>query len=128
MPEIGKVVVITTDFDIEIHDLKWSFHHKRKLINADFLECVQTQFLYDFFSGVVSPGRHVAMFVDECGLLRNLPVNPVASYFYGVDIHGNFIHGDVILFELDEFGNDFPLTNADAVSALSTHVAIDLYC
>lgn len=126
MLEIGKVVVITTDGDISIHGVKWSFYHKRKLINADFLEVVQTQFLYDFFSGVVFPGCHLAMFVDEAGLLKDLPVNPLASYLYGSNFHGNFIHGDVFLFELDVYGMDFPLSNPDAVVALLNCIAIDL--
>ena len=36
------------------------------------------------------------MLVDEEGLLKRLPINTVASHFYGYQDHGNIIAGDVI--------------------------------
>ena len=37
------------------------------------------------------------MVVNEEGLLMNLPVNPIASYLYGMDVHGHPIVGNVII-------------------------------
>ena len=36
------------------------------------------------------------MLVDEEGLIKNLPINVVASHFYGLKDHGCVIAGDVI--------------------------------
>lgn len=42
------------------------------------------------------PGQAVSMLVDEEGLLKNLAVNPMASWLYGTDHHGNAIVGNVL--------------------------------
>lgn len=48
----------------------------------------------------VKPKRLIAPFcmvVDECGLLKNLPVNNFGSYLYQTDIHGSPIAGDIYI-------------------------------
>lgn len=37
------------------------------------------------------------MLVDDCGVLKNLPVNDVASELYGIRIHGCPICGNVLI-------------------------------
>ena len=34
--------------------------------------------------------------VDESGLLKDLPINGVASFFYGTGTHGSPIVGDIV--------------------------------
>lgn len=55
------------------------------------VELVRTQKLLDYFK------TKVVMIVDEEGLVKNLPVNPMGCYFYDTNKHGNPIVGDVIL-------------------------------
>lgn len=69
--------------------------------------------LYDLVRGVVGghmenvyPRRldsNLIMVVNEEGLLMDLPVNPVASYLYGMDIHGQPIVGNVIILKKGYF-------------------------
>lgn len=69
--------------------------------------------LYDLVRGVVGghmenvyPRRldsNLIMVVNEEGLLMDLPVNPVASYLYGMDIHGQPIVGNVIILKRGYF-------------------------
>lgn len=46
-----------------------------------------------------------SMFIDECGQLKNLPVNIIGSYLYETDKHGSPIVGDIYLFK-DGYGPD----------------------
>lgn len=67
------------------------------------VELVRTQKLLDYFK------TKVVMIVDEEGLVKNLPVNPMGCYFYDTNKHGNPIVGDVILgllvgFDMDVIG------------------------
>ena len=41
--------------------------------------------------------RPYAIVVDEIGLYKNLPVNPVGSWLYETDIHGHPIVGDLLI-------------------------------
>ena len=41
------------------------------------------------------------MLVDDCGLLKSLPVNPVASELYGIQIHGCPICGPALIMRED---------------------------
>lgn len=41
------------------------------------------------------------MLVDDCGLLKSLPVNPVASELYGIRIHGCPICGPALIMRED---------------------------
>lgn len=55
-----------------------------------YIEAVHTQIMYDYFRAPV------LILVDEEGLIKNLPVNAVASHFYGCQNHGHIIAGDAI--------------------------------
>lgn len=91
-----KAVKITTDNRISVVELPaWSLEAKEKEIGADCTETVKTQIMYDLFGGMV------VMIVDESGSLKNLPINPVASFLYGVQYHGYPILGDVLFGKQD---------------------------
>ena len=50
--------------------------------------------------------RNLIMVVNEEGLLMGLPINPVASYLYGMDIHGQPIVGNVIILKKGYFEDE----------------------
>lgn len=85
-----KTLKITTDNKISIIDLDFDHKSLREEVGG-YVELVRTQKLRDYFK------TKVVMIVDEEGLVKNLPVNPMGCYFYDTDKHGNPIVGDVIL-------------------------------
>ena len=72
--------------------------------------------LYDLVRGAVGGyienvypmrlDRNLIMVVNEEGLLMGLPINPVASYLYGMDIHGQPIVGNVIILKKGYFEDE----------------------
>ena len=107
-----KTIKITTGNQISIVELlDWSLEVKAKAIGAEYLEVVRTKRMYDFF------GDMVVMLIDDSGFAENKPVNPVASYFYGVDEHGGIIAGDVLL-GVERSPYNFPLKHPQAVKRL----------
>lgn len=85
-----KTLKITTDNKISIIDLDFDHESLREEVGG-YVELVRTQKLRDYFK------TKVVMIVDEEGLVKNLPMNPMGCYFYDTDKHGNPIVGDVIL-------------------------------
>ena len=107
-----KTIKITAGNQISIVELlDWSLEAKAKAIGAEYLEVVRTKRMYDFF------GDMVVMLIDDSGVVENKPVNPVASYFYGVDEHGGIIAGDVLL-GVERSPYNFPLKHPQAVKRL----------
>lgn len=97
-----KTLKITTDNKISIIDLDFDHKSLREEVGG-YVELVRTQKLLDYFK------TKVVMIVDEEGLVKNLPVNPMGCYFYDTNKHGNLIVGDVILgllvgFDMDVIG------------------------
>lgn len=97
-----KTLKITTDNKISIIDLDFDHKSLREEVGG-YVELVRTQKLLDYFK------TKVVMIVDEEGLVKNLPVNPMGCYFYDTNKHGNHIVGDVILgllvgFDMDVIG------------------------
>ena len=41
-------------------------------------------------------GGNILMLVDDLGYDKGLPDNPIASWLYGADVHGNCIKGNVL--------------------------------
>lgn len=50
--------------------------------------------------------RPYCMMVDEGGRLKDLPLNPLGSYLYQTDIHGDPIVGDIILLKDDLYAGE----------------------
>lgn len=81
-----KTLKITTDNKISIIDLDFDHKSLREEVGG-YVELVRTQKLLDYFK------TKVVMIVDEEGLVKNLPMNPMGCYFYDTDKHGNPIVG-----------------------------------
>lgn len=106
----GDVVLVRASGIIKIRSIDWSYDAHCKLIKSDGLEVVRTDIIRKFL------GDHIAMIVDDCGVLKDLEINEVATMLYtGVVPSVDSIHGDVFFCEIDEAGNDHPLTCADDV-------------
>lgn len=86
-----KTLKITTDNKISVVDVNFSDFKAIQQAIGGYFEIVNTQKLRDYFK------TKVVMIVDEEGLVKNLPVNPMGCYFYDTNKHGNPIVGDVIL-------------------------------
>ena len=76
----------------------------------------QNTALFDFcekyigFPEFIHPQRlpqPFAIAVDEIGLYKDLPVNPIGSWLYQTDIHGHPIVGDLLILK-DIMTNDGP--------------------
>lgn len=87
-----KTLKITTDNKISIIDLDFDHKSLREEVGG-YVELVRTQKLLDYFK------TKVVMIVDEEGLVKNLPMNPMGCYFYDTDKHGNPIVGDRTVIE-----------------------------
>lgn len=86
-----KTIKITTNNKLSIIDVDFDdYRDIQKAVGCDCFETVKTQFMYSFF------GEPTLFFVDESGLLKDLPINLVGSAFYGTHLHGNPIVGDIV--------------------------------
>ena len=85
-----KVIVITADNTISIKELE-----VRDGMILDGLQKIVGGWIEN-----VHPMRLKPPLMLECneeGLILGLPINPVASYLYGIDKHGSPITGDVAI-------------------------------
>lgn len=114
-----KTVKITTDNEISILELsRWDIQTMRAAIEADCIEGVRTQRMVDLFQ------ESIVMIVDESGQIKHRPDNPVASFLYGVDVHGCTIAGDVI-FAVRKGPDDLPPEDPELLkSFLKNHFPI----
>ena len=93
---MAKTLKSTTDSRIQLVDVDFSrMADITKELGGDG-ERVCTQKLQDYF------GPGAMMIVDEEGLLKGLPMNPLGSFFYGTARHGQPIVGDFILAILEQ--------------------------
>lgn len=89
-----RVIKITTDNKISIIDIDLS--NFREILSAigggcEIFESVSTHWLNYYFM------QPVRMLVDDEGLMVNLDMNAVASWFYGYEEHGNPIVGNAVI-------------------------------
>lgn len=85
-----KTLKITTDNKISIIDVDVDDHKALRQAIGGYVETVHTGVMHEYFKAPV------LMLVDEEGLLKRLPINEVASHFYGYQEHGHIIAGDAI--------------------------------
>ena len=85
-----KTLKITTDNKVSIIDVNLDDYRALQQEIGGYIETVHTQIMYDYFKAPV------LMLVDEEGLIKNLPVNAVASHFYGYQKHDCTIAGDAL--------------------------------
>ena len=86
-----KAVVIKTKGSIYPVTLTKPLHRSAGAIVNDHIEVVRP----------INLKRPYVMICAESGLLKNMPLNYVASYLYGAHNHGNYIVGDVIIMRED---------------------------
>lgn len=53
--------------------------------------------------GVLDDGRPLVMVVDEEGLVKNRPLNPMGCALYGTVVHGQPIAGPIVVFDREAF-------------------------
>ena len=85
-----KTLKITTDNKISIIDVNLDDHNALRQAVGGYVEAVHTGRMHEYFKAPV------LMLVDEEALLKRLPINEVASHFYGYQNHGHIIAGDAI--------------------------------
>lgn len=88
-----KTIKVTTDNVISIIDIDFDNYkdiQKAVGVGCECFETVKTQRLFNFFE------EPVLFCVDESGLLKNLPLNLVGSFFYETRLHGSPIVGDIV--------------------------------
>ena len=89
--ESMKTIKVTANNRLSIIDVNFDdYRDIKKAVGCECFETVKTQRLFDFFGGPV------LFCVDESGLLKDLPINWVASFFYGTGAHGSPIVGDIV--------------------------------
>ena len=91
-------IVITTDNDISVREFTVPLYKSASAVIGGWVEHVRPR-------GLPSP---YCMYVDEEGLLKGLPMNPIASQLYQTYIHGCAIKGTAIMFKdiLTDDGED----------------------
>lgn len=89
-----KGVVITPDFDVTIEDFSTPLHTSVGNTVGGYIEHVKP-------IGLKEP---LCMIVDDEGLLKNRPFNPIASSLYGFQFHGHPIVGVAVIMK-DEYVN-----------------------
>lgn len=86
-----KAVVIKTTGRIYPVTLTKPLHRSAGAIINDSIEVVRP----------INLKRPYVLLCAESGLLKDMPLNLVASYLYGMQTHGNPIVGDVIIMRED---------------------------
>ena len=85
-----KTVKVTTDNKISVIDVNFNgFRSIQRAIGGHF-ETVHTQIMADYFKD-----SSVIMLVDEEGLIKELPLNPVGSALYKGVIAGDLIFAQI---------------------------------
>lgn len=82
-----KGVVVTTDLNVRIEEFGNPLYKTVGTAVGGYIEHVKPARL-----------RHpYCMIVNEEGRLLDLPLNPIGSYFYGTDQHGEPIAGNIVV-------------------------------
>lgn len=92
-----KGVVITADFGVSIQDFSSPLYETVGAAVGGYIEHVKPMGLKPPF----------CMIVNEEGLLRRLPLNPIASTLYGMELHGQPIVGTAVIMK-DGFTSEGP--------------------
>ena len=93
---MAKTLKITANDQIKVVDVDFKRMEEIRREIGGYGERVCTQKLQDYF------GPGAMMIVDEEGLLKGLPMNPLGSFFYGTARHGQPLVGDFILAILEQ--------------------------
>ncbi len=125
--ELMKALKISTNLEIEAVELSEPLYKSIRNELGGYLEVVRPMKLV----------RPFCMIVDEEGLLKNLPLNPLGCWLYGTEEHLQPIVGDIIIMaEMDSIDGIIfkgltdtqieSLTN-DLTEFIQTYKEIELY-
>lgn len=82
-----KGIVVTTDLNVRIEEFGDPLYKTVGMAVGGYIEHVKPARL-----------RHpYCMIVNEEGRLLDLPLNPIGSFFYGTDQHGEPIAGNIVV-------------------------------
>lgn len=119
MADTAKGIVVTTDNAAYIAEFPYPLHRSCKPTLDGWIETVHPRGL----------ARPYMMLINEEGLLKGLPVNPLGSLLYGTLGHGYPIVGNVI-FMKDGYRDGEPdivgLDDEDVEMLLSQFVALGI--
>ena len=87
MADTARGVVVTTDGRAYVKELGYPLHRSCEDTLGGWIETVRPRGL----------DRPYMMLINEEGLLHDLPLNTVGSYFYQTHLHGHPIVGNIIL-------------------------------
>lgn len=87
MDDTARGVVVTTDGQAYVKEFGYPLHRSCEDTLGGWIETVRPRGL----------DRPYMMLVNEEGLLHDLPLNPVGSFFCQTHIHGQPIVGNIIL-------------------------------
>lgn len=113
-----NIIKVTPDLQVSIHTFpKGNTREEMKalaeLIGCHTVEHVMPELLYSELGMHCNPyepdSLTASMLVDEDGLAKELPLNPIGSYLYGTQLHGSPILGTILFIgeELTEDGPSF---------------------
>lgn len=86
-----KTIKVTTDNKLSLVDVNFDDYKDIQRAVGGHFESVRTRRIAAFF------GNDVIMIVDEDGLFKELPKNPLGCLLYGTAFHGSPVVGDFIL-------------------------------
>lgn len=89
-----KAIKVDTSCNVSIVELKAPLYQSLDELLGGWPEHVRPKGLKHPF----------CMMVDDCGLLKELPFNPVGSFLYETDKHGQPIVGDIYIMKERIFG------------------------
>ena len=87
MADTARGVVVTTDGRAYVKEFGYPLHRSCEDALGGWIETVRPRGL----------DRPYMMLVNEEGLLHDLPLNLVGSFFYQAHLHGQLIVGNIIL-------------------------------
>lgn len=92
-----KGVVVTTDYEVRVEDFNDPLYKTVGAAVGGYIEHVRPMRL----------ARPFCMIVNEEGLLLDLPLNHIGSFYYGTDKHGAPIVGNIVIMK-DGYRDDGP--------------------
>lgn len=98
-----KGIVITTDLELSVRDFEAPLYESIGKAVGGYIEIVHPM-------GLKEP---YCMVVNEEGLLQNLPLNPIGSFWYGTQFHGHPIVGDIVLMKEGVVGCEIDFIGLD---------------
>lgn len=93
VPEMMLMAIIDTNGMADIHeyDVDGGWDDLPPMIGAKRLDAIRTQPLYDLSEKMGYTNNHITAWVDNMGLLKDLPMNPVGCRLYPGPIAGDLI-------------------------------------